>query len=263
MEMASIKKSKLFRMVFLIIGIYLALAALLFIFQRAIIYLPTGEYEHDFELVNLQNDGVSLQIIVLNKGSENAFIYFGGNAEAVVSNALEFSGQFPNKTIYLVNYRGYGGSSGKPTQAGLFSDATVIFDSFSPSHKNVAVVGRSLGSGVAMHLAANRPVSQVVLITPYDSVLAVAKKQYPMFPISLLLKDKYDSMTLANRVTAPVLVLAGGKDTLIPLSHSQNLVNAIGQDNAKIVVIEQAGHNNISQFADYYESLHSFFESQG
>lgn len=256
------KKSKLLRMVFYVIGIYLALAALLFIFQRSIIYIPTAEYEHDFEQVTLQNHEVSLKIIVVNKGNENALIYFGGNAEAVVFNAQEFSSKFPNTTIYLVNYRGYGGSSGKPTQAGLFSDATVIFDSFSASHKNIAVVGRSLGSGVAMYLAANRPVSQVALITPYDSLLAVAKKQYPMFPISLLLKDKYDSMTLASRVNAPVLVLAGGKDTLIPLSHSQTLVDAIGQDSVKIVVIEQAGHNNISQFADYYESLTRFLEDQ-
>jgi len=264
MEIPTVRKSKLFHFVLLLLGIYLVVAALLFVFQRAFIYLPSSEYEHDFEQITLPNDAVNIEVIVLNRGNENAFIYFGGNAEAVILNALKFSINFPTKTIYLVNYRGYGGSSGKPTEAGLFSDATAVFDNFSPAHKNIAVIGRSLGSGVAVHLAANRAVSQVVLITPYDSILAIAKKQYPMFPISLLLKDQYDSVGLANRVSAPVLVLAAGKDRIIPLSHSQKLVDALGrgkeQENVTMIVFEQAGHNNISQFADYDESLTVFLD---
>jgi pimeloyl-ACP methyl ester carboxylesterase len=262
------RKSKLFHFVLLSVGIYLVCAALLFVFQRAFIYLPTVKYEHSFEQITLENDDVNIQVIMLNRGNENALIYFGGNAETIIQNALKFSITFPTRTIYLVNYRGYGGSSGKPTEAGLFSDATAIFDNVSPAHKNIAVIGRSLGSGIAMHLAANRAVNQVVLITPYDSILAIAKKQFPMFPISLLLKDQYDSVGLANKVSAPVLVLAGGKDRIIPLSHSQKLVDALGsrkgnekeQKNVTMIIFEQAGHNNISQSEDYYESLTSFFD---
>jgi pimeloyl-ACP methyl ester carboxylesterase len=262
------RKSKLFHFVLLSVGIYLVFAALLFVFQRAFIYLPSVKYEHSFEQITLENDDVNIQVIMLNRGNENALIYFGGNAEAIIHNALKFSITFPTRTIYLVNYRGYGGSSGKPTEAGLFSDATAIFDNVSPAHKNIAVIGRSLGSGIAMHLAANRAVNQVVLITPYDSILAIAKKQFPVFPISLLLKDQYDSVGLANKVSAPVLVLAGGKDRIIPLSHSQKLVDALGsrkgnekeQKNVTMIIFEQAGHNNISQSEDYYESLTSFFD---
>jgi hypothetical protein len=103
------------RTAFIIVSIYLALATILFVFQRALLYFPTAEYEYNFEQITLQNDGVNLQIIVLNKGKASALIYFGGNAEAVIFNALKLSNNFPNKTIYLVNYRGYGGSSGKPT----------------------------------------------------------------------------------------------------------------------------------------------------
>lgn len=255
-------KSQVLHFTYVLTAAYLIATVLLFVFQRAFIYFPTSEREHGFEQITLQNDNENIEIIVLNGGNENAFIYFGGNAEAVVANALEFSIIFQSQTVYLVNYRGYGGSSGEPTEAGLFSDAIAIFDSFSPAHKNLAVIGRSLGSGIAMHLAANRPVSQVALITPYDSILALAKKQYPIFPISLLLKDKYDSISLANKVTAPVLAIAGGKDTLIPVLHSQNLIDQIGNDNAKIIIIEEAGHNNISRFSDYYESLIAFFEDR-
>jgi fermentation-respiration switch protein FrsA (DUF1100 family) len=262
MAIPTMRKSKRLYFVLLLVVIYLVIAALLWVFQRAFIYFPSNEYEHNFEQITLPNDNVNIKVIVLNRSNENALIYFGGNAEAVIHNAPDFSINFPRKTIYLVNYRGYGGSSGKPTQAGLFSDATAIFDHFSATHKNIAVIGRSLGSGVAIHLAANRAVSHVALITPYDSILALAKKQYPMFPISLLLKDHYDSVGLANRVSAPVLVFAGGKDKIIPLSHSQTLVDALEKEkapgNVTMIVIDQAGHNNISQFVDYYPSLNAF-----
>jgi pimeloyl-ACP methyl ester carboxylesterase len=260
------RKSKHLHFVLILIGIYLACALVLFVYQRAFIYLPTNEYKHSFEQITILNNDVNIQVIVLNKGNKNAFIYFGGNAEAVIHNALEFSINFPSRTIYLVNYRGYGGSSGKPTEAGLFSDAIAIFDNVLAAHKDIAVIGRSLGSGVAMHLAANRAVSQVVLITPYDSILAIAKKQFPLFPISLLLKDQYDSVELANKVSASVLVLAGGKDRIIPFSHTQKLVNALGigkdkrQENVTMIVFEQAGHNNISQSVNYYKNLTSFLD---
>ena len=260
------RKIKRLHFVLILVGIYLACALVLFVFQHAFIYLPTNEYEHSFEQITILNNDVNIQVIVLNKGNKNAFIYFGGNAEAVIHNALEFSINFPSRTIYLVNYRGYGGSSGKPTEVGLFSDAIAIFDNVLAAHKNIAVIGRSLGSGVAMHLAANRAVSQVVLITPYDSILAIAKKQFPLFPISLLLKDQYDSVGLANKVSAPVLVLAGGQDRIIPLSHSQKLVDALGirndkwQENVTMIVFEQAGHNNISQSVNYYKNLTSFLD---
>jgi pimeloyl-ACP methyl ester carboxylesterase len=260
------RKSKHLHFVLILIGIYLACALVLFVYQRAFIYLPTNEYKHSFEQITILNNDVNIQVIVLNKGNKNAFIYFGGNAEAVIHNALEFSINFPSRTIYLVNYRGYEGCSGKPTEAGLFSDAIAIFDNVLAAHKDIAVIGRSLGSGVAMHLAANRAVSQVVLITPYDSILAIAKKQFPLFPISLLLKDQYDSVELANKVSASVLVLAGGKDRIIPFSHTQKLVDALGigkdkrQENLTMIVFEQAGHNNISQSVNYYKNLTSFLD---
>lgn len=253
------KNNKLIYFFGVLVALYLLIAVLLFVFQRGFIYLPSGVYQHDFEQITLQTEDVEIEIIVLNRGHESAFIYFGGNAEAVVFNALDFIRQFPNQTIYLVNYRGYGGSTGKPTQAGLLSDASAIFDMFAPAHKYLAVVGRSLGSGIAMHVAAHRSVSQAVLITPYDSLVAIAKKQYPMFPISLMLKDPYDSIALAEKVSAPVLILIGGKDRLIPLQHSQNLFEALGPDTAKMVVIEQAGHNNISQFPAFYTNMMRFF----
>lgn len=239
-------------------SIYLVLAFLLFVFQRAFIYFPSPAYDHSYETFTLENENYSNEIIVLNRGNDKAIIYFGGNAESVVGNASAFSQDFKTHTIYLVNYRGYGKSTGKPSEAALFSDALAVFDHVNTAHKNTAVMGRSLGSGVAMHVAASRPVSAAVLITPYDSILALAKKQYPMFPISWLLKDKYDSASLAKRVTAPVLIIAGEKDTLISLSHSEKLLRSFNDGIAHMVVINQAGHNDISLFDQFKSTITHF-----
>lgn len=252
------RRIQVLNIAYFLLGTYFLIALLLYIFQRNLLYFPTAEYSHSFDQLSLKNEQENLNIIVLNGGKQNALIYFGGNAEAVVANADDFVRNFPDRTVYLVNYRGYGGSSGKPTQTGLFSDALTIFDTLSSTHKNMAVMGRSLGSGIAMHLAANRPANQVVLITPYDSILALAQKQYPMFPIRWLLKDKYDSLSLAQKVRVPVLVLAAGNDTLIPLTHSQNLVKVLDKNKTQMVIIEQAGHNDISEFDLFYISISRF-----
>lgn len=255
------RKNQMLHYVYVLVGIYFVLVTLLYVFQRALIYFPTSAYQHNYQRIALENDNEKIDIIVLNAGKENGFIYFGGNAEAVIANAADFTVQFPNQTIYLVNYRGYGGSTGKPTESGLFSDAIAIYDHLISRHQSLAVVGRSLGSGVAMYLAANRPVNRLVLITPYDSVLALAKKQFPLFPISLLLKDQYDSLSLAKDVKAPVLIIAGDQDRLIPVVHSEKLFNEFGSGIAQMVVIAGAGHNDISGFDQFYKSMICFFEN--
>lgn len=244
-----------------IICLYLLLTGLLFIFQRSLLYFPTPNYKHNHEVLEIENDSERINIIKLNAGNDRALIYFGGNAEAVIANAQEFGLRFPTTTIYLVNYRGYGSSTGKPTESGLFSDALAIFDSINTSHNHISVIGRSLGSGVAMYLAAHRPADRLALVTPFDSIVAVAKNQFPIFPISLLIKDKFDSISLSPKVDAPVLIIAGQKDTIIPLQHSERLYQSFAENQASMTVIKQAGHNNISLFDAYFESLSRFLNA--
>jgi hypothetical protein len=246
--------------IYTLLGIYLLGFALLYVFQRNLLYMPTPVYSHNYEELSLLNEDVTVQIIVLNQGNDEALIYFGGNAEPVIANAQDFSSAFGNKTIYLVNYRGYGGSSSKPTQAGLFSDALAVFDKVKTQHSQVAIMGRSLGTGVAMYVAANRVVDQLVLISPYDSILAVAQNSFPIYPVSLLLKDKYDSVALAKHVNSQVLIIVGAQDKLIPNKHSQTLASALALEPARLIVIQAAGHNNISQFPIFYQSISTFFD---
>jgi hypothetical protein len=122
---------------------YICIAGLLYIFQRDLLYFPTEKYEHPFEQISVSSQGETIEVIILNKGRSRALIYFGGNGEAVVANAEEFSSNFSDVTIYLINYRGYGGSTGKPTESGNYADALAVYDHVNKEHSQLSVAGRS------------------------------------------------------------------------------------------------------------------------
>ena len=237
---------------------YICVAGLLYAFQRDFLYFPTEKYEHPFERFGVSSEDETIEVIVLNRGNSKALMYFGGNGEAVISNAQDFSSIFSDTTIYLINYRGYGGSSGEPTESGIYTDALTVYDEIEELHAHISVAGRSLGSGVAMYLAANRAIERVALITPYDSVLNVAKTKFSMFPVKLLLKDHFDSLSKVRHIKSKVLVIAAEHDRVIPMSHTQRLINEFKSDQVLLKVIKKVGHNNLSDSAEYYKALSDF-----
>jgi fermentation-respiration switch protein FrsA (DUF1100 family) len=119
-------------------------------------------------------------------------------------------------------------------------------------------MGRSLGSGVAVHLASVRDVSKLVLVTPYDSVLRIAQGRLPFVPVSWLLADTFDSLSKAPRVHAPVLVLLAELDSSIPRVNSERLVSAFGSGQASVRTFSGADHNSISDLADYWRAVAEF-----
>lgn len=236
------------------------LCALLYLTQRSLIYYPISSNAlTDQEVIWIENKHEKLKVIVLNKGNDNAFIYFGGNAEDVSLNIPDFQAALSDTAIYLVNYRGYGGSTGTPSEKALFQDAIAIYDSISDKHASISVVGRSLGSGVAMHLASSRDIAKLVLVTPYDSLENIARKYYPIFPISLILQDKYDSLQRASAITSPVLMVIAEHDEIIPRRYSESLMSAFSpQITVEMSVISDASHNSLSMYRQYYDELSGF-----
>ncbi len=237
--------------------LYLSFGAALFVLQRQFLYFPTPDTVHDYESLRFDSDGESLELILLNPLNRKAVLYFGGNAEAVVHNAPAFEAAFPDHAVYLVNYRGYGGSTGEPTQDALFADARRVWDQLAPLYDSLAVVGRSLGSGVATHLAAERAVEQLVLVTPFDSVAAVARTHYPIYPVSWMLKDHFDSAGVAADISAEVLVMVAGLDTVIPAARTERLIAAL-EPPPRVARFEQAGHNDISNDPRYHAEIAAF-----
>jgi pimeloyl-ACP methyl ester carboxylesterase len=239
--------------------VYLGFGAFLYAFQRSLIYHPMPPVPANAEeQITVRSGGERLRVWQVNPGREAALVYFGGNAEVVSGNAETFRRLFPERSSYLVNYRGYGGSTGEPSEQGLYRDALAVFDRIRAAHSDVAVVGRSLGTGVATYLAAHRPVERLVLVTPYDSVQSVAQARYPLYPMSVLLKDKFDSLSRADAIRVPTLVLTAERDRLITSEHSRRLVAAIDPRWVEQIVVEDADHFDIDRRAAYRASLVDF-----
>jgi uncharacterized protein len=194
--------------------------------------------------------------------SSNVILYFGGNAEDVLY-TLSTAQRFNARRVLAANYRGYGATPGKPTQAALFEDALALYDYAvrqpGIDAQHVVVMGRSLGSGVACWVALNRPVRAVVLITPYDSILAVARRQFGFAPLGLLLKHPFPSAQYAARIEAPVLMLAAERDTIVPPAHARALFAAWAGPK-ELHVFEGVGHNDIDQHPAYEVRLNHFLE---
>jgi pimeloyl-ACP methyl ester carboxylesterase len=243
----------------LLLGIYLLLAAFLYLFQRKLIYFPVA-VDPSFEAQNVivDNRGLRLHGWVLNPGKDRAVVYFGGNSELITHRRGFFEDVFRDYSVYLIDYRGYGNSEGNPNEAGLFSDALAIFDSVSTAHKSITAYGRSLGSGVAVYLAANRPLEKLILLTPYDSVAEVAQKVYPLFPVRYLIKDSFDSAALAGDIEIPVLITSAEFDREIRLPHTLALKRRFTRAQVDYQMIAGAAHNNIVDFPDYRDAVRAF-----
>ncbi len=211
-----------------------------------------------FPTIHIYSGFKRLRITVVNKGQPNAILYFGGSAEQVNFNAPSYQTLFPRHTTYLIHYRGYGGSPGRPTEAALYKDALVVYDRVKSQHQNISVIGRSLGSGVATYVAANRPIDKLVLVTPFDSVQHVAQAMYPFYPISWMLTDKFDSVSRALSITAPILILLSEQDQVIPHRHSIILANAFAPEQVSLTVIPKTNHMNLNLSSIYGENLQAF-----
>lgn len=237
---------------------YAALCLALFAFQRSLIYFPQPKSFGDAaSTMRLAVEDAQLAITVRPHAGAKALIYFGGNAEDVSANLASFSSAFPDYALYLMHYRGFGGSTGKPSEKLLHADATALFDKVRGEHADIALVGRSLGSGVAIRLATVRSASRLVLVTPYDSIEAIAARQFPYFPVRWLLTDKFVSWRYAQAVRVPTLILQAEIDDVIPAASTARLYAAFAPDTASLVVIRGAGHNSLSDTTQYLERMRS------
>jgi hypothetical protein len=188
-------------------------------------------------------------------------IYFGGNAEEVSWMIEEARTRVPGLGWLLVNYRGYGGSEGAPSESAISADALRWHDHATAElgAKEVIVFGRSLGSGPAVYLASQRQLKSVVLVTPFDSLVEVAKRHYPFLPVSLMLRHPYDSIGRAPKITAPLLCIAASRDEVIPAAHARRLFEAWGGPK-RWLLLEEAGHNTTDSHPLFWQNVSEFLQ---
>lgn len=239
--------------------IYLSGCAFLCFAQRSFLYFPTAEaHPRDAVALSLNVAGETLRVWKSPTDGPDAVLYFGGNAEDVAGNLTVFVAAMPDKSFYLVNYRGYGGSTGSPSESALYGDGLAAYDWIQQKHQHVAVIGRSLGTGVATYVAAARQVDKLVLITPFDNIENLARKRYWIFPVSLLLTDKFDSAGRVPRITAKTLVLLAEHDEIIPRGNSDALIAKFPVGQVTVTIVKDTGHNSIGQSPEYAELLRRF-----
>ena len=208
-------------------------------------------------------DGVTIRGWMVkdsHAGKSPLILYFGGNAEEV-SYLIGESGEFRGWSLAMMNYRGYGLSEGRPGERALFDDAITIYDYFSlrgdVDPKRIVVMGRSLGTGVAVYLPQNRVVKGVILVTPYDSMASVAREKLPFLPVSFLLKHKFDSVSRAPSIAAPLLALAAKDDTIVSPEHAKRLVDKWAGPRT-LEVLEGVDHNSVDSNPLYWETIRTF-----
>lgn len=223
----------------------------------------------DCELtINLNNQKLQGWLIENKeqKLSETApfIIYYGGNAEDVLLNL--FSWRDPAWRIHassflLMNYRGYGGSSGKPTQKGLLEDALAIYDhvvqNFHIPAEQICLMGRSIGSCIASYVASQRKVGGLILVTPFDSVENVVNRLFKWLPVGWLFRNSYNTSQYLSQVNCKMLVLEAEQDEIIPKECLEALVTKY-QSQISLSVIKGADHQDIGEYDEYYSAINQY-----
>jgi uncharacterized protein len=249
---------------FLIIAITLAVVAysiacgLLYVNQKRMVYYPVPlSSAPNGELFEINRSDTVLRGWMINPGQSKALLYFGGNAEQVERNAEFLRACVPQYTVYLLPYRGYGGNEGTPDEEAMLADALALYQ-FAASHQQtISVMGRSLGSGIANYVASQSKVEKSVLVTPYDSIVDVAAEKFPIFPVSLLATERFESHQYASKVFALTKLIVAGRDEVIPAKHAKRLA-AHFSSSPQVQLFPEATHNSVSDEQGYQQAVCDF-----
>ena len=246
----------LFLLIFLGYG---GLLTLMYTFQRALMYFPDPARPSpaasglpQAEDVTLTSaDGEKLVAwYVPARDAKPLVIYFHGNAGGLDLRAGRFKWLTGDGTgLLALSYRGFGGSTGKPSEAGLIIDATAAYDFAVARYpaKRIVVWGELLGTAVAVALAADHDVGGVILDAPFTSIADVGAAAYPFAPVRWLIKDSFHSDVRIARVKAPLLVLHGEQDRIVPIVFGERLF-ALAKEPKKMVRFPMGGHVNLDDY---------------
>jgi fermentation-respiration switch protein FrsA (DUF1100 family) len=242
-----------------IVGItfYVAFGALMFFAQRALMYFPervrtapaaAGLPQAQEVMLDAADGEKIIAWHVPPRGDKPMVIYFHGNGGSLRLRVHRFARLVADGVgLLAVSYRGYGGSTGSPTEAGLIEDARAAYAFAAQRYPRIAVWGESLGSGVAVALAAEKPVDRLVLESPYTSALDIATASYWFLPVRLLMKDQFRSDLRIAQVKAPVLILHGEADGIIPIVYGERLL-ALAPGKKQLIRFPRGSHNDLDNF---------------
>jgi uncharacterized protein len=260
----SLAMTALIGVIVVLLFVYAGLAAMLYVSQRSMMYFPETIHTSPAQAGLPEAEEISLTAAdgvhlvgwhVPPRDGKPVILYFHGNGGALRYRVERFHKLIGEGLgLVAVEYRGYAGSEGSPTEAGLFADAEAAY-AFAAGHyppEQIVLWGESLGTGVAVYLAAERPVGRVILEAPFTSTAAVASGRYWFMPVRLLMKDQFRSDERIARVTAPVLILHGVNDRVVPYAMGEAMFD-LAQGNKHLARFLEGGHEDLDQ----YGALHA------
>jgi uncharacterized protein len=256
------KRTSLTRLLIILGLTYLFCLGYMVYFQRSFMYFPGGlspqirqmdDGAYGAQRLEIEPEsGLSIRgwYWPPDNPQKPVVIYFHGNAQAE-SYWLDKMMRYRKAGFgfVLATYRGYSGNDSSPSEQGLYNDARGYINAVINNHgvatENIVLLGESLGGGVAVQMASEYPnIHALVLESTYSSIIDVARKSYWFFPVGLVMMDRFDSMDKIGGVRAPILIVHGDHDTLIPYSHAERLYNA-AQTDKKLVKIEGGTHHDL------------------
>jgi fermentation-respiration switch protein FrsA (DUF1100 family) len=239
---------------------YVAFVAVLFVKQRSMLFpIPqtarTSPADADFpqaeEHVLATGDGEDIIAWhVAPRDNKPVVIFLHGNGDSLAWRVPRFRALSSDGTgLIAPSFRGYAGSTGYPTEAGLFNDADAAYAFAAQKYppERIVVWGFSLGTGPAVALAATHRIGKLILEAPYTSIVEVAAPHFPYVPVRLLLRDPFHSDQRIADVRAPLLVMHGERDPVVPIKLGEKLYN-LAHDPKQMVRFPQGGHDNLDDF---------------
>jgi pimeloyl-ACP methyl ester carboxylesterase len=214
------------KLLVLLMVAYAGIVAALYLAQRALIFpgarMQSTRLDHPrtperLELAAQGGDVLSGMVFRAASGHTDLVIGFGGNMQDAEVLGQDLAARLPHTDVVVFHYRGYGPSTGRPSETALFADALEIYDAMVEQLRpeRTFAVGISLGSGVAIYLSKQRPLAGMILVTPFDSIEAIAKEHYPWVPVGLLLHQRFASVEYMQANQTPVAMIAAEGDRVV------------------------------------------------
>ncbi len=261
-------KRKLKKFVIVLFGLYVMIGSALYFFQEKILFLPTileqdYQYESDFpfeELFLKTDDHATINALHFKvKNPKGVILYFHGNA-GDLSRWGKVTEYFVAKQydVLVMDYRTYGGIL---SEQAFYKDAQYCYDYLLKqySEDQITLYGRSLGTGIASYVASKNKPKQLVLETPYYSILDVAEHRFSMFPLEKLLKYHFPTFKYLPKTSCLVTILHGTDDSIVPYASGKKLLG-LDIDNLNFITVDGGNHNNLIEFEDYHNTINDLLQ---
>ncbi|WP_462253480.1 alpha/beta hydrolase [Ekhidna sp.] len=251
----------------ILLGLYLTFGVIIYALQERLIFLPEDlpmDYKYSFkadfdEHFITMDDGAEINgLHFTQKDSKGLILYFHGNAGNLARwGEIVYPFVELGYEVFIVDYRGYGKSSGKKSQKAMLKDADSIYKYATQiaDEDSIVLFGRSIGSSFACYLAGKNNPSKLILETPFHSLKDVARDIIPIYPTNLLLRYDFDNEQSLSTASSPIYIFHGTDDEVVDYSSGKKLLESLENKPSEFYTIEGGHHNDLSNFPAYWESM--------